>query len=147
MDIKAEVVGDTLKLVALNADADTWMGSNGFTPAGPACYTHEASELVQITICAGWEGLVVTKVDGPVFATKVQCPECDGGEAFSDCTLCQGTGKCSQLQADESTARDQELNGPDDGEEWGFCGCGVELSNMTSSDGEQCDDCNDQATQ
>ena len=43
---------------------------------------------------------------------KVQCPECDGGKAFSDCTLCQGTGRCSKLQADESTARDQELNDP-----------------------------------
>ncbi len=34
----------------------------------------------------------------------------------------------------------------DDNEEFGFCGCGVELTRVTSSDGSQCDDCADQVS-
>lgn len=155
MDIKATVDGDTLNLVALNADADTWMGSNNFTPAGPACYTHEASELHQIMICAGWVGLVVTQVDGPVFADTLRdttinpedffrCAECDelhptSGPVRQRPDTCRVCGQC----ADASGYPEAEVV-EDPNEEWGFCGCGVELSAMTSSDGDQCDDCNDQ---
>ena len=44
----------------------------------------------------------------------------------------------------EQAATEEDNADLDD--EWGFCGCGVELSAMTSTDGNQCDDCNDQVS-